>query len=141
MNKTSKLLSLGDIAKVSTFCLLISAFSVNVGAVNASETEKLPEVNVAQQNKKITGTVVDNYGEPVIGANVVVKGTTIGNITDVNGTFTVENYIGQNVDKLRQKLTKNNINLQVIGEGKTVVKQFPKEKTVINQNTKIIVYT
>ena len=57
------------------------------------------------------------------------------------GTFTVENYIGQNVDKLRQELTKNNINLQVIGEGKTVVKQFPKEKTVINQNTKIIVYT
>ena len=38
-------------------------------------------------------------------------------------------------------LTKNNINLQVVGEGKTVVKQFPKEKTVINQNTKIIVYT
>ena len=38
-------------------------------------------------------------------------------------------------------LTKNNINLQVIGEGKTVVKQFPKKKTVINQNTKIIVYT
>ena len=57
------------------------------------------------------------------------------------GTFTVENYVGQNVDKLRQKLTKNNINLQVVGEGKTVVKQFPKEKTVINQNTKIIVYT
>ena len=27
----------------------------------------------------------------VIGANVIVKGTTIGNITDVNGTFTVEN--------------------------------------------------
>ena len=57
------------------------------------------------------------------------------------GTFTVENYVGQNVDKLRQELTKNNINLQVIGEGKTVVKQFPREKTVINQNTKIIVYT
>ena len=57
------------------------------------------------------------------------------------GTFTVENYVGQNVDKLRQELTKNNINLQVVGEGKTVVKQFPKEKTVINQNTKIIVYT
>ena len=44
------------------------------------------------------------------------------------GTFTVENYVGQNVDKLRQELTKNNINLQVVGEGKTVVKQFPKEK-------------
>ena len=41
------------------------------------------------------------------------------------GTFTVENYVGQNVDKLRQELTKNNINLQVVGEGKTVVKQLP----------------
>ena len=39
----------------------------------------------------MTGTVVDNFGDPVIGANVIVKGTTIGNITDVNGTFTVEN--------------------------------------------------
>ena len=35
--------------------------------------------------------MVDNFGDPVIGANVIVKGTTIGNITDVNGTFTVEN--------------------------------------------------
>lgn len=58
------------------------------------------------------------------------------------GTFTVENYIGQNVDKLRQELTKNNINLQVIGEGKTVVKHVPiRKKRLINQNTKIIVYT
>ena len=86
--KTSKQMSLKGIAKVSTFCLLVSAFSVSPMIVNASDA---PEINVVYQNKKVTGTVVDNYGDPVIGANVVVKGTTIGNITDVNGTFTVEN--------------------------------------------------
>ena len=41
------------------------------------------------QNKKITGVVKDNFG-PVIGANVSVKGTTIGAITDIDGKFSFE---------------------------------------------------
>lgn len=49
-------------------------------------------VNDNQQlNRKITGTVKDNNGEPVIGANVSVKGTTNGTITDVDGNFSLEN--------------------------------------------------
>ncbi|MDR1809890.1 MAG: SusC/RagA family TonB-linked outer membrane protein, partial [Prevotella sp.] len=35
------------------------------------------------------GTVVDTNGEPVIGAAVVVKGTTVGTATDVDGKFTI----------------------------------------------------
>lgn len=38
----------------------------------------------------IVGTVVDDRGEPVIGANVSVKGTTIGTITDASGKFTLD---------------------------------------------------
>ena len=49
-------------------------------------------VNDNQQlNRKITGTVKDNNREPVIGANVSVKGTTNGTITDVDGNFSLEN--------------------------------------------------
>ena len=49
-------------------------------------------VNDNQQlNRKIKGTVKDNNGEPVIGANVSVKGTTNGTITDVDGNFSLEN--------------------------------------------------
>lgn len=49
-------------------------------------------VNDNQQlNRKITGTVKDNNGEPVIGANVSVKGTTNETITDVDGNFSLEN--------------------------------------------------
>lgn len=46
---------------------------------------------IAQQGKKITGVIVDANGEAVIGANVVVKGTTNGTITDFDGNFSIEN--------------------------------------------------
>ena len=49
-----------------------------------------PEMNIqAQQIKRITGTVVDATGEPVIGATVMQKGTSNGTITDVNGKYTI----------------------------------------------------
>ena len=42
-----------------------------------------------QEEKKITGTVVDINGESIIGANIVVKGTTNGIITDFDGKFSL----------------------------------------------------
>lgn len=47
-------------------------------------------VPVQQQTKNVNGTVVDVNGDPVIGANVVVKGTTNGTITDIDGRFTID---------------------------------------------------
>jgi TonB-linked SusC/RagA family outer membrane protein len=41
--------------------------------------------------KTVTGTVVDNYGEPIIGANVVVKGSQEGTMTDADGNFSLKN--------------------------------------------------
>ncbi len=44
----------------------------------------------AQQGKTITGVIVDDNGEPVIGANVVEKGSrSIGTVTDVDGKFSL----------------------------------------------------
>lgn len=45
---------------------------------------------VMQQAKQITGRVLDANNEPVIGANVVVDGTTIGTVTDVEGNFALD---------------------------------------------------
>ncbi len=47
-------------------------------------------VETAQQMKKITGTVVDAYGEPIIGANIIEAGTTNGAISDLDGNFTLD---------------------------------------------------
>ena len=47
-------------------------------------------VAVAQQTGIIKGKVVDSNGEPIIGANVIVVGTTVGGITDLDGNFSIE---------------------------------------------------
>ena len=41
------------------------------------------------QNKTVTGVVVDNNNEPIIGASVIVSGTTNGTITDFDGNFSL----------------------------------------------------
>ncbi|WP_286083740.1 SusC/RagA family TonB-linked outer membrane protein, partial [Parabacteroides goldsteinii] len=45
---------------------------------------------VAQQKKHITGIVVDQNGDPIIGANVVEKGSSNGTITDIDGNFSLQ---------------------------------------------------
>ena len=46
---------------------------------------------IQQETKKVvTGTVTDEFGEPVIGANVVEKGTSNGTVTDIDGNFTLQ---------------------------------------------------
>ena len=47
------------------------------------------KVAIVQQAKKITGKVTDKMGDPIIGANIVEKGTTNGTITDLDGNFTL----------------------------------------------------
>lgn len=43
----------------------------------------------AQSGTTVTGAVIDEFGEPLPGANVIVKGTTNGTVTDLNGRYTV----------------------------------------------------
>lgn len=50
----------------------------------------LLSVQAFAQGITVKGTVVDNTGMSVIGANVVVKGTTNGVITDLDGNFTLQ---------------------------------------------------
>lgn len=51
---------------------------------------KISRANQSNQSRKISGTVKDQNGESVIGANVSVKGTTVGTITDIDGNFILE---------------------------------------------------
>lgn len=50
------------------------------------------KVDAVQQfaPKKISGVVSDEQGMPIIGANIMVKGTTIGTITDIDGKFVLD---------------------------------------------------
>ena len=72
-----------NLKTVSLMLLLMVAPFVAANAVSPS----VAAVNAVQQNSVAKGNVKDAAGEPVIGASVVVKGTTNGTITDFDGNF------------------------------------------------------
>lgn len=53
-------------------------------------TEAIKDLHAQQQAKTVTGTVTDVSGEPIIGANIRIKGTTTDTITDIDGNFSIE---------------------------------------------------
>lgn len=87
-----------DFASIKQLCVSgISLCCAITGAqaATASDTEyasdNAPVSQITQQNtKKISGIVKDPAGEPIIGANVIVKGTTNGVITGLDGDFNLE---------------------------------------------------
>ncbi len=84
-NVGRRILCMGSI---SAACLLIG--SGNVLAYNDLKLPDIPVKAEVQQNKTITVVVTDEMG-PVTGANVLIKGTTNGTITDMNGNAVIEN--------------------------------------------------
>ncbi|MEG1005548.1 MAG: TonB-dependent receptor [Bacteroides sp.] len=62
---------------------------ITSSVVSAAITSENESGIVQQDTRKIQGIVKDALGEPVIGANVLVKGTTNGVITDLNGHFSL----------------------------------------------------
>ena len=92
---------------------------------------------VSSETKKVTGVVKDEKGEPIIGANVVERGTTNGIITDIDGNFELNvasssvleiSYIGYisqeikvgNNDQFRIRLVEDTQNLDEV-DRKSVV--------------------
>ncbi|WP_227472045.1 TonB-dependent receptor [Parabacteroides bouchesdurhonensis] len=84
---------------------------VNNHVVLTNRTLKEAEVTIVnQQGKRVIGQVLDPNGEPLIGVNVLVKGTTIGTTTDMDGNYVLDgvpanatlefSYIGYNVQSV-----------------------------------------
>lgn len=69
----------------------------NLILINPAEKSNSPGMPVVAQGKKgnVTGIVTDASGEPIIGANVVEKGTANGTITDIDGKYTLDNVSGK----------------------------------------------
>jgi len=77
------------IVRPVSFVLLSAAFCSG-GVVHASDRAAItPRVGISQQEGSLKGTVSDSFG-PVAGASIVVKGTTNGTVTDMNGNFVLD---------------------------------------------------
>ena len=63
----------------------------NVLPANAAMSSRMAPLPVVEQQKNtVKGTVTDQAGEPLIGASVVIKGTTKGAVTDTEGHFAID---------------------------------------------------
>ncbi len=67
-------------------------------------------IGIAMAQTQVRGTVVDDLGEPVIGATIQIKGTTQGTVTDIDGVFNltapaggtlVISYVGYTTQEVR----------------------------------------
>lgn len=63
--------------------------SISVQEINEISFEQEVLVEIIQTHN-ITGQVTDENGEGLPGVNVILKGTSIGSVTDLNGTYTIE---------------------------------------------------
>lgn len=101
-----------------TGMLLSMAFAGGIQAAPLSASNAV----TAQQEGICRGVVLDAQGEPIIGASVIIKGTTNGFITDLDGNFTLKgaqkgdvleiSYVGYNTQTVKWQGQKLNIVLQ-----------------------------
>ena len=72
----------------ATACLFLAASAMTPLHAAEGTTESL-KAQIVQQSVTIKGVVTDKTGMPIIGANVIEKGTTNGIITDFDGNYTL----------------------------------------------------
>jgi TonB-linked SusC/RagA family outer membrane protein len=92
--------------------------------------KKVAETNSPQQEKNITGYVKYADGDPIIGASVAVKGTTMGTITDIDGKFSLSipanattliiSYVGMKTKEVAIKAGASSYNIVLADDVKTL---------------------
>ena len=77
--------------RLKSVSMMLFLMGASTGAAYAVSNPGITDVKIAQQDGACTGIVKDATGETVIGASVVVKGTTNGTITGIDGDFSLSN--------------------------------------------------
>ena len=77
--------------RFKTVSMMLFLLGTLAGTAYAAPSSAVDDVRITQQSGTCSGTVIDMAGEPVIGATVIVKGTTNGVVTDLDGNFSLDN--------------------------------------------------
>ncbi|EJX01183.1 secreted protein containing TonB-dependent receptor, beta-barrel [gut metagenome] len=110
--------------------MMLFLMGASSGAAYAAANPGVTDVKITQQNGNCTGVVVDAAGETIIGASVVVKGTTNGTITGIDGDFSLSgvnkgdiiqiSFVGYQIVEVKWDGTPINVTLkddtQLLGE-------------------------
>jgi len=92
------------------FLLLMTGVLMSISPAFAGTNET---VSVIQQQVTITGTVADETGDPIPGVNIIVKGTSLGTVTGIDGRYILNNVPGNDAVLLFSFLGYNAVELTV----------------------------
>lgn len=135
---------------VVTIFVFVSFFGGKLAAVEL--TSQISTQSSQQNTRKLTGVVVDERGETIPGASVVVKGSGIGTVTNIDGVFTLQipdnastiivTYIGyttKNVEIGRQSSIKVTLTESSVGLDEVVVVGYgaQKKQSVVGAITQV----
>ena len=115
--KTSRLIGIKFIWTLPILTILLYSFAepqYRVKVSNLTEHETFPENFISEETIKLSGLVLDENGDPLPGTSVVVKGMTIGTVSDLNGKFNLE-----------------------VPENKSIVLSFVGKKTIFDSYAEI----
>lgn len=87
-HQNCKLFSKG-LLKATALILLGAGSSITPAFASLEKMESLKSEIVQQKGTRVSGTITDRTGEPIIGANILEKGTTNGIITDIDGNYSL----------------------------------------------------
>lgn len=139
---------LNDSSRRTLFCVTLVA---GLGLVPLGGAIAAPSAQFAQQASVVKGQVMDALGEPIIGASVKVKGTTMGTVSDMDGNFALDaspdavlevSYIGFKTLELKAMATPMKITMEeddqtlnevvVVGYGTVKRKNFTGSVSSVN---------
>lgn len=115
-----------DILKDTDFSYRIEGNHIVI--TPSKSQEPIPTQN-PNRSKKISGVVLDATGLPIIGANVIIKGTATGSITDLEGNFNLEvpegnivqiSYIGYLTKEIKIEDNQTHYNVQLLEDTHTL---------------------
>ncbi len=88
--KSPKIKTIKLVWAMPVLAILLYAFAEPNYKAIPNNVEINESVSLNQKEIKISGTIVDENGDPFPGVQIVVKGTTIGTTTDIDGTFNLK---------------------------------------------------
>ena len=127
--------------KYSLMLFAFSCWSLDILAEERTDTDRLSTSSLTvdgtqQATNRITGVVVDSKNDPIIGATVMVKGTTVGTVTDLDGRFTIN---ATSRDQLQITYI-GYVTQEIIIDSKTSFKITLKENTELLDEVVVVGY-
>ena len=128
MNKILKFVRIMKISCLLFFSTIYIVFATGSYVQTVADNESNP---VPQQQLTVTGTVIDEAGEPIPGVTVAVAETTIGVLTSINGTYTIN--VPSNTSVLRFSFVGYNTHEITVGNQRVINITLAEESQLLDE--------